>query len=496
MDDQTPFVPDSETTQNEPITRIDPIDPISAIADHDEECRPATLQERFAAFVTDSIFFTHLLGAWLLALTYFTRGDLLHPLNLRNTGKLLFASTGVGLYFLYYFFFEGVLTATPGKILGGLSIQRKKGGTPSLFAILVRNLFRLIDYPLFFLTGVGFIEATSRRQRLGDLVAGTVLMREVSIDGRRGDQNPEGCAGATRRTLAFLLDIILFAAFAYGLLMLIPVNRALVSRVALNLLPLAFLLYWTLAETLFQATFGKALLGMKVVQEDGRPARFSTVLSRNLFRLFDTNPIGYLSVVLSSHKQRPGDIVSGTLVVRDRKGFRVWLALPFMLLISAGAAYAGWRNPQNFFKQDYVIRIAQKTFDPIPMSLRRFTFGKLHVERVDFGFNEEEVNEKALFDSGNVIYVITTVSGYEVRGERAWLRADLNVQDSGGRPVLDKNGIINSSLQVGRRKSIRLATRFALNTQASPGRYQMTLTLTDLFGNAQAQESRSFYVRP
>ena len=48
----------------------------------------------------------------------------------------------------------------------------------------------------------------------------------------------------------------------------------------------------TLSETLFQTTPGKALLGLKVAQEDGRPARFATLWLRNVFKLFDANPIG------------------------------------------------------------------------------------------------------------------------------------------------------------------------------------------------------------
>lgn len=458
--------------------------------------RPATLQERFAAFFTDTLLFLYLLGGWALALKYFTRGDLATPFSFRGTGRILFATTGLGLHFLYYFFFEGVLTATPGKLLGGLSIQKKSGETPSLFSILIRNLFRAIDYPLFFLTGVGLMEATKRRQRLGDLAARTVLVREISFEGRRIP--PETCTpgGTLRRALAFGLDALLILPLLYGLLLLIPVTRPLVSQVALPLVPLAGLIAITLSESLFQTTPGKAAFGMKVIQEDGRPAPFSILMVRNFFRLVDLSPLGYLGIALSSRKQRLGDFFAGTLVVRGRRGLRDWLAIPFLLIPALTAAFFGYKNPDNFFRRDYVIPAGTIRFAPIPLFLKRLTLHHLYVEELNFGLTEEEANPKAVFGTGGTIYLLMRISGYSVKNEMAWIQADLQVTDPAGQTVLQQANIVNSSLPVGRRKSARLVTRFVLHPQATPGRYEATLTLRDLFGNTTAVEKRNFNVSP
>ena len=85
--------------------------------------RPATPQERFAAFLTDTLFFFYLLGAWGMLLKHLIGGDLSKPFSFRGSGMLLYASTATTLYFLYYMIFEGVLTATPGKLLGRPVIQ-------------------------------------------------------------------------------------------------------------------------------------------------------------------------------------------------------------------------------------------------------------------------------------------------------------------------------------------------------------------------------------
>jgi uncharacterized RDD family membrane protein YckC len=487
MEDKTPIT----TLEPPPEFHPEPTEPQETEL---ESYRPATLQERFAAFFTDSLIFLYLLGGWALILQYFMKGNLASPLSFQRSGWILFGTTGVALHFLYYLFFEGVLTATPGKFLEGLAIQNKKGGIPSLFAILVRNLFRIVDYPLFFVAGVGLIEATKRRQRLGDLVAGTVVVRGLAAERRRIDPETARLGGATRRSLAFVLDLLLLIPFFYGLLLVIPAERPLVSMAALHLVPTITLFYLALSESLFQTTFGKALLGLKVVQEDGRRARFSSLLVRNSFRLFDMNLLGYLCAALSTLKQRPGDIAAGTIVVRDRRGLRGWLAVPAMLLLAASAAFLGFVNPESFLKKEMILRMGTYRLNPIPMALQRLTFKRLHLESLELGFNEEEVNKKGSFEPGSVVYLLGTISGYAIKNDRAWIQVDLQVHDSHRNLILDRMNVINTGLPTGDKKSARIATRFALHPEATPGRYEVTLILRDVFGNTKLQEKKSFWV--
>lgn len=72
---------------------------------------------------------------------------------------------------------------TPAKRWNGLRVVRV-GGQPVTFGpSAVRNLLRIVDEPLtLFLGAVISITITERNQRLGDLAAGTIVIREPRLD--------------------------------------------------------------------------------------------------------------------------------------------------------------------------------------------------------------------------------------------------------------------------------------------------------------------------
>lgn len=82
-------------------------------------------------------------------------------------------------YFLYQPLMEVVTRGhTPGLRTAGARIVTLEGTTPGMGALLIRNVFRLIDaLPLFYVVGLVSCMVTARHVRLGDLVAGTVLVR-------------------------------------------------------------------------------------------------------------------------------------------------------------------------------------------------------------------------------------------------------------------------------------------------------------------------------
>jgi uncharacterized RDD family membrane protein YckC len=68
---------------------------------------------------------------------------------------------------------------TPGKRLNGLRVVRESGAPVTFATSAVRNVLRLVDIiPGSYLVGIAAILATSRNQRLGDLAAGTLVVRE------------------------------------------------------------------------------------------------------------------------------------------------------------------------------------------------------------------------------------------------------------------------------------------------------------------------------
>jgi uncharacterized RDD family membrane protein YckC len=87
----------------------------------------------------------------------------------------------------YHVAFE-VLAAgrTPGKRMNALRVVMDGGEPVGLRASSVRNLVRLLEGPpLFYVPAIVSILATRRNQRLGDLAAGTLVVREPRDPRRR-----------------------------------------------------------------------------------------------------------------------------------------------------------------------------------------------------------------------------------------------------------------------------------------------------------------------
>lgn len=71
---------------------------------------------------------------------------------------------------------------TPGKRLAGIRVVRADGGPPGLGESLVRNVLRAVELPLAYAPGILAVAFGARRQRLGDLVAGTLVVRQGRFD--------------------------------------------------------------------------------------------------------------------------------------------------------------------------------------------------------------------------------------------------------------------------------------------------------------------------
>jgi uncharacterized RDD family membrane protein YckC len=68
---------------------------------------------------------------------------------------------------------------TPGKRLNGLRVVLEDGSPVTFFPSAVRNVLRLVDIlPSFYLVGIVSILVTRLNQRVGDLAAGTLVVRE------------------------------------------------------------------------------------------------------------------------------------------------------------------------------------------------------------------------------------------------------------------------------------------------------------------------------
>jgi uncharacterized RDD family membrane protein YckC len=134
------------------------------------------------------------------------------------------------------------------------------------------------------------------------------------------------------RILAYLIDMVvvvagivagLFAVALLGQASDVVVPDWLALTIVLVLLPAWWLGYFIAFETLWRGrTLGKAALGLRVVTREGAPVRFRHAAIRALLGLVDFLVLGgFLAVVFilfTRDNQRLGDLVAGTLVLRER----------------------------------------------------------------------------------------------------------------------------------------------------------------------------------
>lgn len=98
-----------------------------------------------------------------------------------------------------------------------------------------------------------------------------------------------------------------------------------IYAITVILLFLIFSCYFTFFEWIWSGqTPGKRLMKLRVLREDGRPITFWEASIRNLIRIVDMMiapfySIGLIAVFVSSRDQRVGDMVAGTVVVRERE---------------------------------------------------------------------------------------------------------------------------------------------------------------------------------
>jgi uncharacterized RDD family membrane protein YckC len=135
-------------------------------------------------------------------------------------------------------------------------------------------------------------------------------------------------ASVGSRSIAILLDVLVqgFAFWLLALALALGGQAAGGTVVTIAILILAFLIlfgYPAAMETLWNGrTLGKAALGLRVVTREGAPIRFRHAAIRTIFGLVDFfllfGSVAVLTVLLTKRNQRLGDLVAGTIVLRER----------------------------------------------------------------------------------------------------------------------------------------------------------------------------------
>jgi uncharacterized RDD family membrane protein YckC len=110
-------------------------------------------------------------------------------------------------------------------------------------------------------------------------------------------------------------------------------------------------------ETLWRGrTPGKAALGLRVVTIEGGPIRFRHAAIRSMLGLFDkyvlNGIVGVLAILVTPRNQRFGDLVAGTIVLRERSGAAAPKAVHFVAPRGA-EAYVAALDVSKLDHEDY-----------------------------------------------------------------------------------------------------------------------------------------------
>ncbi len=134
-------------------------------------------------------------------------------------------------------------------------------------------------------------------------------------------------AGFGSRCVASFIDYIILGILVFMVSIVFLRANGNNRYAALSLFGLIYVLvtfYHLFFEFLWNGqTPGKRLFGLRVVQTNGLPATTSSIIIRNLVRLFDFFPvfygIGLVVMFATQHTQRLGDLAAKTFVIREQK---------------------------------------------------------------------------------------------------------------------------------------------------------------------------------
>lgn len=134
-------------------------------------------------------------------------------------------------------------------------------------------------------------------------------------------------AGVMERIAAYLIDFALF--FSVYLIVILTFGLSGLAKsfentfvvVLIALYAICYVFYDFICEVLLNGqSIGKKLLKIKVISLDGAQPSIGQYFIRWIFRIVDftlsANTLGFICVLVSEKKQRIGDIVAGTTVIK------------------------------------------------------------------------------------------------------------------------------------------------------------------------------------
>jgi uncharacterized RDD family membrane protein YckC len=313
----------------------------------EHETQLATFRDRLAAQIVDMLVLS--IFGWTAAVIVWRRyggiGTSWNRIRLDSTAMWAALAVMLAAALLYFFLFECFAGASVGKLACGLSVRSLANTRCGMVSALVRTAFRPIDT----LLGPPFILLSRNAQRLGDRVAGTVVVRRPPVATQRIDRR-DLPATWEERTKAAIVDLTLLSMFvlAYSFAtgafgekgqfqlrlypwLLIPLLQVLFS-------------YFVVLEGIFGGTLGKLVCNLQMVPVDGRTSCFASAAIRALFyplNLISLGLLALLPMLLTQKRQHLGDLLAGALVITQApvNRARVWVTAVALSAIAVLGIY-------------------------------------------------------------------------------------------------------------------------------------------------------------
>lgn len=144
----------------------------------------AGIGSRFLAILTDTVIQVIVAFIFILIALLFVSASQRQSFGeVSDTiGKWLVAAMVIFAFLLfwgYFALFEAFWNGqTPGKRLVKIRVIKDSGRQITFFEALARNLLRIVDMQLFYLVGLISMICNKQQKRLGDFVAGTIVIHD------------------------------------------------------------------------------------------------------------------------------------------------------------------------------------------------------------------------------------------------------------------------------------------------------------------------------
>ncbi|MBF0491556.1 MAG: RDD family protein [Deltaproteobacteria bacterium] len=474
-------------------------------------------KQRFAAFFIDSLLLFYLVFGFKLILEHFV-----FPQSfLKNYPNGVLSFSAFLIIFLYYLLLESLWGITFGKWLCHLKVVDLEGFQPKLSSIFLRNFCRLFDYPFAFLVALLSMESSPFYQRLGDRAAQTVVIDKAQAKQDSIDLRSVPLSSTYIRMLSFSFDLVFYFSLLYLTASTLNPEKPYTLYVFGFFLSIFVLGYFPLFEFFTATTPGKFILGRRVIMENGEAIDATAAVIRNFFLPIDVL-IAYLLIALSRRKQRLGDLVADTLVIKKMNHLRGRYGFIFLLLLLGFFSYTSYKNPQKHWWMGELKNLSLKTSELLyqktqflmlddtedtsaknisssrqtlvpaptvnttasslspPPSLAQ---GNLSIPEfyLSSGPNPAQIRREGQFQAGEEVYLFFKVSGFQIgKIQDVNVSEDAQILNPDASTFLAQKKVVEFNQTLAANVSaLNIANSFKLPKEMNAGVYKIILTLRD-----------------